>query len=108
MPSDIYGTQEPPIPTRKKHSAGFRSRTEYLRASGEAPAPHHQRHSRGHRHRSFRQKVAFFGFGVLALLTVLSIVVSIWLAVQSEPVEDDPALNRPVLNGRGVNGSFSR
>jgi hypothetical protein len=95
MSPDIYERQDPPVPTRGKSSAVSQRRNEYLRAIGAEPVPHHPHHPRKKHHRSFGQKIVFFGFGVLALLAALVIIGSVLLALHTGPVEKgSPARDR--------------
>lgn len=99
MSSDIYGMQEPPVSNRKRRSAVSQRRNEYLRARGEEPVPHHQHHPRRQHHRSFGQKVALVGFGVLTLLTALIIIGSILLAIHAGSVDQRPSANGSAAKG---------
>ena len=102
MPSDIYKLQEPPGSSRGKRSAVSQRRDEYLRATGEEVVPHHRHHPRRHHHRSSGEKVAFFGFGLLALLTALIIIGSVLLAIHDGSMEKGAPANGPVANRQDV------
>ena len=99
---DIYGMKEPPVSSRSKRSVVSQRRDEYLRARGEEIVPHHRHHHHRQHSRSLGQKIALFGFGVLALLTVLSIIGAVVLAARNGQVVDRTLLeNKHLLDEMG-------
>ena len=99
---DIYGMQEPPASSRRKRSAVSQRRDEYLRARGEEVVPHHRHHHHRRPRLSLGRRVAIFGFGVLALLTALSIIGAVMLAARNGRVVDKAFLeNKHLLDEMG-------